>query len=505
MSTTRVRCGRTALTLALLGALSTAALATAGSASAETLAPPATAGTAPTTSLADVSALVGADTLHTSGLTGRGVDVALLDTGIAPVRGLDAPGKVVNGPDLSFESQSPSTAYLDGYGHGTHLAGIVAGPDGVAPGARLVNVRVGAANGAVDVSQIIAGIDWVVQHRHDGDLDIRVLNVAVGTDSRLAAVDDPLAKAVDNAWRHGIVVVTAVGNDGAEDHRVASPSTDPNVLAVGATDSAGSTDPADSTAAGFSARGSMRKPDLLAPGSRIASLRTPGSYLDVLYPQARRGDDLFRGSGTSQASAVVSGAAALLLQQRPDLTPDQVKQLLLSSSAPVAGSRSAGNQQLDVAAAAAATTPSQVQRLRTLGGTGSLEAARGTQHVVRDGVVLTGDRDIFGKPFDSSRWAADAAAASAWDGGTWNGSTWSGSSWSSSSWSSSSWSSSSWSGSSWSASSWSASSWSASSWSGSSWSSSSWSASSWSGSSWSASSWSGSSWSSSSWSGDQWA
>src|SRR5205814_7879175 len=105
---------------------------------------------------------------------------ALIDSGISPVAGLTAPGKVVNGPDLSFDSQAPNLRYLDGFGHGTHMAGLIAGHDtgtsalpdnshftGVAPDARILNVKVGASDGAVDVSQVIAAIDWVVQHRFD--------------------------------------------------------------------------------------------------------------------------------------------------------------------------------------------------------------------------------------------------------------------------------------------------------------------------------------------------
>ena len=117
-------------------------------------------------------------------------------------------------------------------------------------------------------------------------------------------------------------------------------------------------------------------------------------------------------------------------------------------------------------------------------GTGSLEASRGTDHLSENGVVLQGEEDIFGQPFDAKTIAALEAAGHSWSGGIWNGSSWSGSSWSGSSWSGSSWSGSSWSGNSWSGSSWSGSSWSGSSWSGSSWSGSSWSGGSWLGASW---------------------
>jgi serine protease AprX len=115
-------------------------------------------------------------------------------------------GKIINGPDLSFESQSDELRYLDTYGHGTHLAGIIAGNDGtedgfrgVAPGARVVNVKVANYEGAVDVSQVIAAIDWVVQHRNDNGMNIRVINLAYGTDSTQSPMLDPLSFAVEQA------------------------------------------------------------------------------------------------------------------------------------------------------------------------------------------------------------------------------------------------------------------------------------------------------------------
>lgn len=411
------------------------------------------------TSLADIAALIGADRLRAGGLTGSGVDVAVLDTGIAPVPGLDAPGKVINGPDLSFDSQVAGTRYLDGFGHGTNMASIIAANgavQGVAPEARLVNVKVGASNGTVDVSQIIAAIDWIVQHRTDNGMNIRVLNVSFGTDSQQRAAVDPLVQAADRAWRAGIVVVAAVGNDGRADGTVASPAKNPNILAVGAVDTLGSRNPSDAVMAPFSSQGSEnRTPDLVAPGARVLGLRVPGSYLDTKFPAARRDGTLFRGSGTSQATAVVSGAAALLLQQRPNLTPAQVKALLMDTALPMdASKRIAGKGMLDVATAASTGTPERTPPLKKMKGTGSLEASRGSAHLVMDGVVLQGERDIFGAEYDSERMAELRAAGNTWSGGVWNGNTWSGSSWSGSSWSGASWSGASWSGASWSTATW---------------------------------------------------
>ncbi|MDP9386815.1 MAG: S8 family serine peptidase, partial [Actinomycetota bacterium] len=452
-----------------------------------------------------VAEMIGAGAAHRAGLTGRGVDVALIDSGIVPVAGLDDPARVVNGPDLSLDSQNDALRHLDGFGHGTHMAGLIAGRDtGVAPGARLVNVKVGAADGSVDVSQVIAAIDWVVQHRNDNGMNIRVLNLSLGTDADQPYTLDPLAHAAETAWRAGIVVVAAGGNDGRSVNRLANPASDPFVLAVGATDPNGTVATSDDAAASFSTKGNPRRHvDVLAPGKSVLSLRAPGSFADTVSPGARVGDRLFRGTGTSQAAAITSGAAALLLEQRPTLGPDQVKALLTSTATPVKGSRlMTGGGTINVERALAAPASDARQAFAPSTGTGSLEGARGSSHLVEPatGAQLVGEQDIMGRPWDGERWAAAATAGSSWSGGTWNGSSWSGSSWSGSSWSGSSWSGSSWSGSSWSGSSWSGSSWSGSSWSGSSWSGSSWSGSSWSGSSWSGSSWSGSSWSGSSWS-----
>ena len=474
-------------------------------------------------SISSTTATIKAHDLWRNGITGRGVDVALIDSGVVPVNGLSAPDKVVLGPDLSFESQADNLRYLDTFGHGTHLAGIIAGRDdglatssytnhdsftGVAPDARIVSIKVATATGATDVSQVLAAIDWVVQHRNDNGMNIRVLNLSFGTDGIQDYTLDPLTYAAEVAWRRGIVVVVAAGNSGYGTAKLNNPAYDPYVIAVGADDTRGTPTTDDDVIPEWSSRGDgTRNPDMVAPGKSIASLRNPNATIDVMHPEGRINTRLFRGSGTSQAAAVVSGAAALLLQQRPNLTPDQVKKLLTSTAVPLpsADSGAQGSGLLQLKAAAAAPTPAAVQTWAPATGTGSLEAARGSAHVATpEDVELQGEQDIFGNAWDGSSWSSNALLGSTWSGGAWNGSTWSGSSWSGSSWSGSTWSGSSWSGSSWSGSSWSGSTWSGSSWSGSTWSGSTWSGSSWSGSTWSGSSWSGSSWSGSSWSGSSW-
>ena len=455
-------------------------------------------------SMANVTLGTGAQAWWNAGYTGKGVDVALIDSGVTPVAGLDGAGKIANGPDLSLDSQSPSLRYLDAYGHGTFMAGLIAGNDpsayrGMAPDARLVSIKVGAADGAVDVSQVVAAIDWVVQHAHDPGFNIRVINLSYGTNSLQDPSTDPLAYAAEQAWKRGIVVVAAGGNYGFQTQRnapaLADPAYDSSLFAVGSIDTMGTAALSDDQVPSFSPwpkRGATRGVDVVAPGVHLQGLRVPNSFIDVNHPEGYLDDRYFRGSGTSQSAAIVSGAAALVLQKYPNATPDQVKQLLMSSATYLSSQKSQAQGGGDLNLTAALTTPLQNATAAAFDdkGSGSLEQSRGSDHLsAPDGSVLTGEQDIFGKPFDSAAMAALEALASSWSGGMWNASSWSGSSWSSLNWLASSWSASSWS-----ASSWSASSWSANSWSGSSWSASSWSGSSWSGSSWSGAGWQGATW-----------
>src|SRR5437588_4166766 len=207
------------------------------------------------------------------------------------------------------------------------MAGLIAGKDagadvnnpgssylGIAPDARIVNVKVGAANGAVDVSQIIAGIDWVVQHRRDNGLNIRVLNLSLGTHSSQGYRSDPLAFAAEVAWHSGIVVVAAAGNDGSAAGSLNDPAYDPYLLAVGASaNSQRSISTGTGYIPGFSNFGDgNRNPDVVAPGVHLQGLRVPGSYIDQRFPGAAFGERFFRGSGTSESTALASGAAALI-------------------------------------------------------------------------------------------------------------------------------------------------------------------------------------------------
>ncbi|MFF5289730.1 S8 family serine peptidase [Paractinoplanes globisporus] len=450
--------------------------------------------------VATVKRGAGGKKANTVALTGAGVGVALIDSGVAPVAGLNQPGKVINGPDLSFESQTPGLADTDTYGHGTHMAGIIAGSDpasgfeGIAPGANLISLKVAAADGAADVSQVIAAIDWVVEHRNDAGLNIRVLNLSFGTDSTQSEVLDPLSFAVETAWKKGIVVVVAVGNDGPTASRVTMPAANPYVIAVGAADTNGTETLGDDTVATFSTRGNAtRHADVLAAGRSVVSLRDPGSYIDVNYPAARVSDQFFRGSGTSQATAVVSGTVALLLQNSPKLSPDQVKNLLMESADPLGTDPiAAGAGEIDISSAVTLSTPKKgTQSFPAATGLGSLEASRGTSHVVdaTTGTVLTGEKDIFGTPWNPATWTKGAAKSTQWTGGTWNGNVWAGtaytgSSWTALTWNIAPWTGTNWAGRAWTGSNWTGRAWTAAGWTGRAWTSGSWLGRAWTGRAW---------------------
>ncbi len=466
-------------------------------------------------SMASTTDYTGAQAFWAAGFTGQGVDVAIIDSGVSPVEGLNAPGKVIYGPDLSLESQSPNLTNLDTFGHGTFMAGLIAGRDaaltapyaqapasayrGMAPDARIVSLKVATADGGTDVSQVIAAIDWVVQHRNDNGLNIRVLNISYGTNSQNWFGVDPLAYAVEQAWDAGIVVVAAAGNSGYQSRgsspALADPAFDKRIIAVGASDSMGTATLVDDTMPDFSASaktGSARAPDFVAPGVHLQGLRVLNSWIDTNIDGKTVLDDRFmRGSGTSEAAAIASGSAALILSKFPNATPDQVKRLLKLNAydMPTQNSRQVGSGELRLAPILTTSLPIYVQTVAPATGGGSLELARGSDHLSRDGVVLKGEQDIFGKAVNTDTLAILESAGNSWSGGSWNGSVWTGSSWSGNSWSGSSWSGNSWSGNSWSGSSWSGNSWSGNSWSGNSWSGSSWSGNSWSGSSWSTATW----------------
>ncbi|MEO1060575.1 MAG: S8 family serine peptidase [Actinomycetota bacterium] len=404
------------------------------------------------------------DTLGSRGhlASGAGIDVALIDTGVSPVSGLDG-DKVLHGPDLSGEGSSPEVAYLDTYGHGTHMAGIIAGDrpghEGIAPDARIVSVKVAGHDGITSVPQVVAAIDWVIEHRNADGLNIRVLNLSLG----LADVDDhrgdALSAAVERAWDAGIFVVVAAGNSGDSQPHLDSPAIDPYVLAVGAADQMSHEVQTERDVPSWSARGEVgRDPDLVAPGRSIASYRVPGSTIDLAAPHARYGDDFFLGSGTSQSAAVMSGLAAAIIARYPWTNPDRLKYTIVKDAESVRGfGRSdAGNGHVE--------------------GWDSIEGQAGNRTQYHDHAAGPGT-------------GLATPSGATWSGGTWSGATWSGATWSGATWSGGTWSGATWSGATWSGATWSGATWSGATWSGATWSGATWSGATWSGATWSGHGW----------------
>jgi serine protease AprX len=378
-------------------------------------------------------------------LTGAGVDVALIDSGVSLVPGLDGPGQVVFGPDLSVEGMDPAKANVDSFGHGTHMAGIIAGDDGqgflgLAPDARLVSVKVAGADGGVAVEQVVAGIDWVVEHRTDNGLDIRVLNLSLGADGVDSYQGDILSAAVERAWHSGIVVVVSGGNRGSGRPHLDSPAVDPYVIAVGGTESFSTESDTDDKVAPWSSRATgwrTRSVDLVAPATSIVSLLAPGSAASANTDSVVDGR-FIRGSGSSQGAAVVSGTVAALLQRYPDLTPDAVKVLLAMSGANLEWGRNADGF--------GRVTANRVESDATLA------------WVL--GAVQTWPRAVDSMPADFAAWTGGTWSGATWSGGTWSGATWSGATWSGATWSGATWSGATWSGATWSGGTWSGATWS---------------------------------------------
>jgi serine protease AprX len=369
---------------------------------------------------------------------GDGVTVATIDTGVMPTPNLA--GRVLARVDLTSERDG-----IDRFGHGTHMAGVIAGSgattfgafEGAAPETRIVSVKVAGWDGATDVSTVIAGLQWVVANR--ARFNIRVVNLSWGTDGTQGYGVDPLDRAVERAWAAGLVVVVSAGNTGPAAGTITKPADDPFVITVGAADTNGTGNTLDDTVAPFSSAGptaaGVAKPDLLAPGVSIVSDRAPGSVVDVFRPAARLGPTMFKGSGTSQAAAVVAGVAARMLDVDSTLTNDQIKGVLTATANRRLAGPGAGAGLIDAYAATAAVVPPKKGRPPVLPvanaglvpstGAGSLEGSRGTLRVYADldddGAAdpISGEVDALGRA-----WNATAYAAAQWDATTWEGSPW---------------------------------------------------------------------------------
>jgi serine protease AprX len=472
----------------------------------------------PLGSMYNVVDQIGARALWDRGITGKGVNVALVDTGVAPVPALNDGSKVIATVDLSGEAGVPQATYLDTYGHGTFMAGIIAGRDpganaadaqdhpdwflGVAPDAGLVSVKVGDNTGAADISQIIAGVDWVVEHADT--LDIGVLNLSYASGSTLPYNSDPLTFALERAWQAGIVVVVAAGNDGRGSHTLASPAVDPYVIAVAAVEA--KKDPKFVVPSWMSSGDGVRNPDVSAPGAHIISLRDPLSRIDIEHPEGYVSDLLFKGSGSSQAAAVVAGAAALERQLHPDYTPDQIKAVLMSNTANASprNARYSGAGVIQLDDSLGLPTPTLVQNFPKSDGTGSLEAARGPVHIVINGEPLYGEVTVLGTPWVGARWTGARWTDGTWDGARWTGGTWMGARWTDASWTGARWTGARWTGARWTDTFWNGARWTGLRWTGARWTADAWTGSSWTGARWTGARWTDAGWSGARWTGARW-
>jgi serine protease AprX len=438
----------------------------------------------------------GATSVWSGGDTGDGVNVAVLDTGIDPLP--DFAGRLAGGVDLSGEGNP----LHDSYGHGTFVAGLVAGNgassageySGEAPGAGLVAVKVAGATGQTDLATVIAGVSWAVSNR--SAFDIGVLNMSLGYQPIASTALDPLDRAVDVAWNSGIVVVTSSGNAGPFNGTVLSPGDDPQVITVGGLDDMATPALADDTMAPFSSAGPTSpdgwyKPDLVASGRSVVSLRAPGSTIDTGFPSARIGSGNFVGSGTSFSAGITSGAVALILAAHPSDTPSQVKAALLAGTTrgPVGNPFVDGHGALSVANA--------IELAPVDLGQGALVPA-----------VAMGGTVSLPVTWAASSWNPSNWSSLAWNGGptslAWNGSPLTSLAWNSLAWNGSDWNSLAWNGGAWNSLAWNGAGWNSLAWNGSSWNSLAWNGSAWNGASWNSLAWNGNGWNSLAWNGSQW-
>lgn len=278
-------------------------------------------------------------------LTGSGVKIAIIDTGIYPHP--DLKNRITDFVDFINNRQD---AYDDN-GHGTHCAGDAAGDGtssnfkymGPAPKANLAGVKVLDKLGSGSLETVMQGVEWCIQYNANpanANKKIDIISMSLGStaqDLGDSDNDDPMVQIVEKAWEAGIVICVAAGNDGPTMNTIASPGISDLVITVGALDDKNTIDGRiDDEVASFSSRGKtiygLTKPDILAPGVNIISLRSPNSYLDKLQKSSRVENDYFTLSGTSMATPICAGIVALIKENNPKISPNEVKNKLMSGT-----------------------------------------------------------------------------------------------------------------------------------------------------------------------------
>jgi serine protease AprX len=462
--------------------------------------------------------IVNADRLWAEGYDGRRITVAVLDTGVyAEHPDLQGTGgsRVIHCEDFSHERLTDANCD-DTFGHGTFMAGLIAGNGkssggtyvGTAPKARIVSVKVAGFDGSTDISQILAGIQWVVAHKDT--YGIRALNLSLGSDSGQDYRLSPLDFAVERAWQAGIVAVVSAGNSGPDAHTVHKPGDDPYVVTVGASNDEGTQTVKDDRVPVFSSRGTTRangfvKPDVVAPGVKTVSLRSPGSAIDQKYGStAAVGQHYFRGTGTSMSTAVTTGVVALILDRRSDLNPDQVKYRLKSTARDIVDTdpNTAGRGVINAYRAATSRTRNRANQDIDAASTGlgPLEADRGSLHVEvavppLGGVqlLLSGEfvaqRDldlvnVLNNPLGLVPWVGLTYKTTGWDPASWNATTWANEQWLATTWEGARWRATVWDGARWRGTEWRNADWDDAEWLGARWRYADWDGARWRASTW---------------------
>ncbi|GLW35395.1 S8 family serine peptidase [Actinoplanes regularis] len=423
--------------------------------------------------------------LASKGDEGRGVTVAVIDTGVADVP--DLAGKIADRVDLT------GTGAGDGFGHGTFMAGLIAGSGaasggayrGVAPGADIVDVKVADAGGHTDLVTMLRGLQWVSDHSSEVD----VVSLSLSSGSPLPYQIDPLNQALRGLWQRGIMVVVPTGNDGPNAGTVTAPGNDPVLLSVGGLDEGGTATHSDDVVGTWSGRGptwqGVSKPDLVAPGSLVVSLRSPGSVVDKTYPQARVGSDYVRGSGTSMATAITSGIVAATLAENPKLRPDVIKDLFVATTYAAPGlsrTEGGGSGGLDAAtilAKAGRWKSSQASKQNAadaaaVGRDATNWAAFAKAMVSRnqDGAAAQWKKlSKASQDWAARAWASLDPAARAWADADWAARAWAGAGteWAARAWAARAWADADWSARAWADSDWAARAWASDSWNARSW------------------------------------